>query len=267
MSFDSAERAMTSEEESNVLKHRKPSQPTQSPRVFIDNGPDGQGVSVCVFVKPIPASLRCPICWELFQSPVVVRCGHSFCRACVLEELPRSGRCPLDMRPIDAESLQPDLELSGKVGNLKVHCTHACVLTERGWEVDAESGCPEVVRFGLRHVHEQSCEYALVPCPRGGKRCGTMPALEVAAHLRHSCPHVEREAQDAGGGRAAPPPDAYDMATYLAIWGLILYAALQTRLLAGLVREVGPAVTTLLAVPFSIVGLLLITGFLTSLRS
>ncbi|TRY98504.1 hypothetical protein DNTS_014638 [Danionella cerebrum] len=49
-------------------------------------------------------SLQCPVCKEVFQEPVLLRCSHTFCRECVLRcwELGAAGVCPECRSPSDA---------------------------------------------------------------------------------------------------------------------------------------------------------------------
>uniref|UniRef100_A0A8C7XPC4 Uncharacterized protein n=1 Tax=Oryzias sinensis TaxID=183150 RepID=A0A8C7XPC4_9TELE len=39
--------------------------------------------------------LNCPLCLSLFNSPVVLPCGHSFCSPCITEALGSQQQCPL----------------------------------------------------------------------------------------------------------------------------------------------------------------------------
>eukprot|EP00667_Euglena_gracilis_P029880 EG_transcript_40342 len=46
-------------------------------------------------VQQIAKELRCVICMDLFQDPVVTPCNHSFCRPCIEQHLRNSSSCPL----------------------------------------------------------------------------------------------------------------------------------------------------------------------------
>ena len=39
--------------------------------------------------------LECPICIELFQLPIVLSCGHTFCRKCINTHKENCHKCPI----------------------------------------------------------------------------------------------------------------------------------------------------------------------------
>lgn len=49
--------------------------------------------------KEIPEDLKCIICLDLFVSPVVLTCGHSFCRVCVEDLIRQKPTCPVCHTP------------------------------------------------------------------------------------------------------------------------------------------------------------------------
>ncbi|XP_076141567.1 tripartite motif-containing protein 60-like isoform X2 [Alosa pseudoharengus] len=60
-------------------------------------------MKTCLFFQVVMASLEdelsCPVCRELFSDPLLLCCGHSFCRSCLEESWRERGReerrCPL----------------------------------------------------------------------------------------------------------------------------------------------------------------------------
>ncbi|KAJ8366732.1 hypothetical protein AAFF_G00344850 [Aldrovandia affinis] len=56
--------------------------------------------------------LSCPVCTEIFRDPVVLKCSHSFCKACLQKcwEQKGSRECPVCRRKSSME--QPPLSLS-----------------------------------------------------------------------------------------------------------------------------------------------------------
>ena len=39
--------------------------------------------------------LDCSICLEVFKLPIVLSCGHTFCRNCIENQKKNSSKCPL----------------------------------------------------------------------------------------------------------------------------------------------------------------------------
>jgi hypothetical protein len=37
---------------------------------------------------------ECPICLEIFNMPIVLACGHTFCRSCIEQQKQNSNKCP-----------------------------------------------------------------------------------------------------------------------------------------------------------------------------
>ncbi|XP_014816079.1 PREDICTED: E3 ubiquitin-protein ligase TRIM39-like isoform X2 [Calidris pugnax] len=61
---------------------------------------------------------RCSICREIFQDPVFIHCGHSFCRLCITEMwegLTTDFSCPLCKERESRKSLRPNRELANMI--------------------------------------------------------------------------------------------------------------------------------------------------------
>ena len=165
---------------------------------------------------PPARDLHCPVCWELFRDPVVTAGGHSYCRRCAMQAIAQSGRCPITSTPLSIQQLAPNVLARSIVDDLRVHCTHGCVLSRGGtYELDPR-GCPEVVAFGLRKAHRKACKHA----PPGGGGGGG-------------------RGRRAGGGRAARRKalDRIELATYAVVWSLVMFGPLQTQYFGLLLRR------------------------------
>ncbi|KAM9351225.1 E3 ubiquitin/ISG15 ligase TRIM25 [Symphorus nematophorus] len=99
-------------------------------------------------VEQLTYELSCPICLQLYSDPVVLPCGHNYCRACICKTadtaskndktLPRCPECREEYQGM--ESLQknfklcsiiegfrasaPQLDLQAEPGRMKVFCDH-----------------------------------------------------------------------------------------------------------------------------------------------
>ncbi|KAG9262746.1 tripartite motif-containing protein 35-like [Astyanax mexicanus] len=64
-------------------------------------------------LSPLHQDLSCPICYEVYNDPVVPSCGHSFCRTCLQRSwtLSSERECPICRRRSSREDPPPDLAL------------------------------------------------------------------------------------------------------------------------------------------------------------
>ena len=43
----------------------------------------------------LESSLRCQVCKEIFKTPMITSCSHTFCSLCIRRALSKEGKCPL----------------------------------------------------------------------------------------------------------------------------------------------------------------------------
>ncbi len=132
----------------------------------LNNGSNRESLPV-ILASPVPETLLCPIHKDVIDSPVIARCGHTFCRICIENHLHVDPRCPLDGVALQAspEFLFPNLAVAEQLRNLPIRCKHGLKLSKKKvWEMDPD-GCPELIKLGQRDQHEDRCPYAIMTCP------------------------------------------------------------------------------------------------------
>lgn len=140
-----------------------------------------------LFVYPPSDSLLCPLHKGFFASAVIAKCGHTFCRDCIMQ----TSRCPIDQTPVRADDLIPNLAVSGQINDLLIHCKYGIKLVNGEWVPDTE-GCPQKIKYGQRGDHEDKCDFAPARCPYSEK-CPILKRSELKEHLETCkyipCPH------------------------------------------------------------------------------
>ncbi|XP_018588020.1 E3 ubiquitin-protein ligase TRIM50-like [Scleropages formosus] len=65
--------------------------------------------------------LRCPVCLELFAEPLILQCGHSYCKCCVRSmtmDLLGQLQCPICRSDVDGDNPPPNVSLARIVDHL-----------------------------------------------------------------------------------------------------------------------------------------------------
>lgn len=94
----------------------------------------GLGDERIVNANNVSATLRCPICTDVFADPVFSSgrpCQHVFCRDCIGEALDRRERCPVCRAPMISDHLQPHPVIQSLLDELHVCCEAGCSWTGR----------------------------------------------------------------------------------------------------------------------------------------
>jgi hypothetical protein len=79
-----------------------------------------------IFTAPVDENFLCIICHGVFDDPTSLKCGHTFCLACLNLSLVTAGRCPTCRLAIPQNDEQiPNRVLKGLIENMTVRCKNS----------------------------------------------------------------------------------------------------------------------------------------------
>ncbi|KAF2009919.1 DNA repair protein rad18 [Aaosphaeria arxii CBS 175.79] len=58
--------------------------------------------------EPLEAALRCEVCKEFYENPVITSCSHTFCSLCIRRCITSDGKCPTCRAANQADKLVPN---------------------------------------------------------------------------------------------------------------------------------------------------------------
>lgn len=76
-----------------------------------------------VSVPELEDRLQCPICLEVFKEPLMLQCGHSYCKGCLVSlsrHLDSELRCPVCRQEVDCSSSPPNVSLARVIEALQL---------------------------------------------------------------------------------------------------------------------------------------------------
>ncbi|BFZ15595.1 hypothetical protein BsWGS_18633 [Bradybaena similaris] len=128
----------------------------------------------CDFVTNPEPRYECPICLLVLREPHQTKCGHRFCRDCIMKSLrDSSNRCPVDNESLTEIDVYPDNFAKREILNLSIRCPNSKV------------GCDKIIPLGKLQNHLEVCSFALVPC---SLKCSCeIQRRDLDSHLASSC--------------------------------------------------------------------------------
>lgn len=147
-----------------------------------------------VFVYPPSDSLCCTLHKGFFNTPVIARCGHTFCRTCVVQP-GKPIQCPLDRTALRQEDFIPNLAVSQQINDLLVYCRYGTKVVDGKFVVDSQ-GCPKQIKYGAKLEHETTCDYAPAQCPYN-ESCPPLTRGQLQKH-QSTCTHIPCPHKSAG---------------------------------------------------------------------
>ena len=71
-------------------------------------------------LSPVEQALRCQVCKDFFDTPMITSCSHTFCSLCIRRCLTTDGRCPACRTQDQAIKLRPNSTVQELVDAFKV---------------------------------------------------------------------------------------------------------------------------------------------------
>ncbi|CAJ1055285.1 E3 ubiquitin/ISG15 ligase TRIM25-like [Xyrichtys novacula] len=137
-------------------------------------------MSSCKPDEQLAYELSCPICLQLYSEPVVLPCGHNYCRACICKTADTASktdntlpRCPECREEFQGDTLQKNFKLSSIIEGYMASAPNIYKQPET-----------ELVRTGISCDH---CIDELSPAVKTCLKC------EVSLCTRHLQRHQEKE--------------------------------------------------------------------------
>ena len=98
--------------------------------------------------------LICPICQDIFDEPMRITCGHTFCDTCLKKWEKKSGnnKCPLCREDYEPYYTGKDLLAQNMINDAMVTCIY--------------KGCPWKDRLGELNNHIQNCLFNPIKLPK-----------------------------------------------------------------------------------------------------
>ena len=96
---------------------------------------------------------------ELMNQPVSMPCGHSACKACLLEMISKQSigsrpcTCLLCWARIEGDKLNVNVTVSALIGRIQVRCTNV--------------SCSWVGMHSKKETHMDTCPFMVIDCPNG----------------------------------------------------------------------------------------------------
>jgi E3 ubiquitin-protein ligase RAD18 len=61
--------------------------------------------------EPLEAALRCEVCKEFYNNPVITSCNHTFCSICIRRCITADGKCPSCKTGCSSDKLAPNIAI------------------------------------------------------------------------------------------------------------------------------------------------------------
>ncbi|KAG8433324.1 hypothetical protein GDO86_017563, partial [Hymenochirus boettgeri] len=114
------------------------------------------GYDLEIFTKTPDHDLLCAICHGVMRCPVMISCGHIFCRNCVMQWLKRQRTCPCCRSEVRGKLYALMHKLKRKINRLDVKCPNE------------QNGCPAHFPLVKCEEHAEHCAYGVLTCSNEG---------------------------------------------------------------------------------------------------
>ncbi|KAI9163769.1 Postreplication repair E3 ubiquitin-protein ligase rad18 [Paramyrothecium foliicola] len=145
----------------------------------------------------VEAALRCQVCKDFFQTPVITTCCHTFCSICIRRALSSDGKCPLCRAPEQELRLRSNWSLEETVEAF-VNARPATLALARS-RIDSDQTIKRKAGVEPSEAQEE-------PHPKRVRKSARLSKQQLEAG-----PEVEVEVDEAEPDRISIPPPREDV--------------------------------------------------------
>ncbi|KAL5404433.1 hypothetical protein PMIN06_008238 [Paraphaeosphaeria minitans] len=131
--------------------------------------------------EPLEAALRCEVCKEFYNKPVITSCAHTFCSLCIRRCIAIDGKCPACKSACQADKLQPNIAVREIATKFQEARPKALELACAKDNDDGETAAPASGRKRKREVADGDEEGRRTTRSRQTRR-STRPGDEIITH-------------------------------------------------------------------------------------
>lgn len=157
-----------------------------------------------IFLPSVRDSLNdyiCSLCQGVFYKPKIDKCGHIFCKSCILYEIHNHRVCPVTKLPLSEADLNEIEAVNSHVMKREIYCKNkGCKWKGRLYDfedhdlnkcelamVDCKyTKCLEKIHRFRKEIHEESCKFRPWKC----SKCLVETIIDVAPHHYTVCPKM-----------------------------------------------------------------------------
>eukprot|EP00002_Diphylleia_rotans_P036414 TRINITY_DN800_c0_g2_i3.p1 TRINITY_DN800_c0_g2~~TRINITY_DN800_c0_g2_i3.p1 ORF type:complete len:334 (-),score=75.64 TRINITY_DN800_c0_g2_i3:1241-2242(-) len=162
--------------------------------------------SQMLFISEPHDALICPLHYDVYDDPVVLPCGHTFCAECVERFSQIRRECPIDRTNFHPLQLVPNRSIADQVDQLLVHCPNGVqTIYLEGFPIlDADqNGCPHVTTLANLPHHLQTCDVESIS--PSSQTTSSTPRNRQHQHQHQeerACPHAQLGCRFVGSNQA-----------------------------------------------------------------
>lgn len=132
----------------------EPSQIAMDSSFELPDSTDWHATSLPLF-EPLEAALRCEVCKEFYDNPVITSCSHTFCSICIRRCISTDGKCPTCRAACQSDKLLPNYAMREIVSKFQDARPKALELARQDKEVSDASSESKKRKLGDTDIEEE----------------------------------------------------------------------------------------------------------------
>lgn len=146
--------------------------------------------------EPLEAALRCEVCKEFYNNPVITSCAHTFCSLCIRRCIAVDGKCPTCKSACQADKLQPNIAVREIATKFQEARPKALELAHAKDNDDGETAAPASGRKREREVADGEDEGKRTKRPRQTRRSTRLGNESITHDMPVVIPDSDEEKED-----------------------------------------------------------------------